>query len=181
MVPSSPIHLSMSRARFLSFQVTSVRQDRVVKRTVQHGISRLVDFYSLLTVSQDLQGLNNGSNMLLMFYMHTHYRIYAQTRQTPPQEKHTSPTSPLSKSRISQVSISSSQSMISQLSTLSRIISLWRSIFQFVYKCLVAMAAFRWPGPAPPFLASSRDLQMQVAKLRPSTSGSPYQYLCFFR
>jgi hypothetical protein len=43
----------------------------------------------------------------------------------------------------------------------------------------VQPAAFLWAGPAPPFIASSRDLQMQVARLRPSMSGSPNQYLGF--
>jgi len=66
---------------------------------------------------------------------------------------------------------------ISQSSIPSRIVSRWRSIPQNEYRCLAAPAALRWAGPAPPFLASSCDLQMHVARFRPSISGVPNQYL----
>lgn len=68
-------------------------------------------------------------------------------------------------------------SVSSQLSTLSRMVSRWRSICQKEYSDLVAPAAFRCAGPVPPFFASSGDLQMQVARLRRSSLGTPNQYL----
>ena len=69
------------------------------------------------------------------------------------------------------------QGTISQLSTLSRTTRRCWSIFQNAYKARVEPAAFRWAGPLPPSTASSRDLQMQVARLRNSASSDPNQYL----
>lgn len=66
---------------------------------------------------------------------------------------------------------------MSQLDISSRITSLCWSIIHSAYIDRAAMAAFRCSGPTEPFLASSCDLQMQVARLRKSWLGVPNQYL----
>lgn len=79
--------------------------------------------------------------------------------------------------RLFQFFIQSTQSIISQSETPSRITSLCLSILQKEYNDRVAPAARRCAGPTPPFLASSLDLQMHVARLRSSAFGVPNQYL----
>ena len=73
--------------------------------------------------------------------------------------------------------VQSTQSTISQLCRSPRMISLCRSIFQWVYRSRAAPAARRCAGPKLPALASWRDLQTHVARFLPSMSGLPNQYL----
>lgn len=68
-------------------------------------------------------------------------------------------------------------SSISKLDTPSRITRRCWSIFHSAYSSRVAMTARRCSGPTLPFLASSCDRQMHVARFRKSWFGSPNQYL----
>jgi hypothetical protein len=110
-----------------------------------------------------------------IFSQDIRFAISQTQQETPPNARFSHPSADLKASLRSQ--FSSCQPMMSQLSIPSRMISLWRSICQFEYRCLALPAAFRCAGPTPPFIASSRDLQTQVARFRPSASGSPNQYL----
>lgn len=67
--------------------------------------------------------------------------------------------------------------VISQLDTPSRRVSRCWSICHSAYDDRAAPAAFPCSGPTEPFLASSCDLQMHVARLRSSALGAPNQYL----
>lgn len=69
------------------------------------------------------------------------------------------------------------QLTMSQLETPSLMTSRCWSICHSAYDDRAAPAALRCSGPTDPFLASSCDLQRQVARLRSSVLGVPNQYL----